>query len=328
MGKVTIEEVARLAGVSVASVSRFLNKPELITEKKRKSIAKAVKELNYKPSVYARRLAGVKLNTYGLIIPGYEGIFYSFYALEIIRSITLALERKDIDLHVHIFWGKDHFRSSLVDGVIFADIIGNESQLKRILGEGLECVVINRKIDDLKVNYVAVDNYKGAYEATEFLISHGHKNIAHLAGDLAVQCSQERILGYKQALEDNKIKVLEEYVKITNFSRFRAREKLEELFSDKKNRPTAVFCASDELALEVISFALEKNIRVPEDLSVIGFDDNPQCVYSSVALTTVKQPFVEMADKAVEILKKTAREKVERIVLSPTLVVRESVGFA
>jgi len=325
--KITIKDVARKAGVSIATVSRFLNNASL-KEENRQLIEKAVKELNYQPLLYARRLAGGKLDTFGLIIPGYEGIFYSFYALEIIREVGSSLGTKGIDLHLNIFWGKDNFKTSLIDGVIMADIIGNEKQLKRLIKEDVPLVVVNCQVEDLDVNCVAVNNFKGAYEATEFLVHHGHKRVAHLAGDLRVQCAQERIAGYKSALEKNGIALVKDYIKVTNFSRKEAWIKLEELFSSK-NPPTAVFCCSDEVASEVLKFAEEKRMEVPKDLSIIGFDDNPHCLYGNLMLTTVRQPLKAMVHQAVKILKENIESKksVRKIVLDTELIIRDTVSF-
>jgi LacI family transcriptional regulator len=326
--KNTIKEVAKHAGVSIATVSRYLNNPSSIKGENRRKVELAVKELDYHPFVYARRLAGGKLNTYGLIIPGYEGIFYSFYALEIIRAVALSLDKKGIDLHLHIFWNKDSFKTSLVDGAILADVIENESQLKRLVKENFPLVVINRKIEEPQVSFVTIDNFKGAYEATEFLIHHGHRLIAHLAGDVRVQCAKERLDGYKAALEKNKIKIREDYIKITNFSSKEAREKLEELFSAKE-APTAIFCCSDEVASEVLVYAEEKKIKVPKSLSVVGFDDNPHCLYGNLMLTTVRQPLDKMAASAVDILKEIIEKKSQpkRLVLETELIVRDTVDF-
>lgn len=326
--KITIKEVAQRAKVSIATVSRFLNKPTSIKKENRERVEKAIKDLNYHPLVYARLLAGAKLNVFGLIMPGYEGIFYSFYALEIIRGSAEALNKKGIDLHLHLFWNKDNFKASLVDGVIFADIIGNEKQLMRLVNEEVPIVVMNKKVEDLDVSYVTIDNFKGAYDATEFLIHHGHKKIIHLAGDGRVQCAQQRIDGFKAALEKNGIEPKKEQVQITNFSRKEARERLEEVFA-RKDMPTAIFCCSDEVASEVLSFAEERKIEIPEDLSVIGFDDNPHCLYGRLMLTTVRQPLDKMASLGVEILEEITRNKVpsKKIVLQPELIVRDTVAF-
>jgi LacI family transcriptional regulator len=325
---ITIKEVAKKAGVSIATVSRYLTNPTSIKGENRKNVQQAIQELGYQPFIYARKLAGGKLNTFGLIIPGYEGIFYSFYAIETIRNVALALDKKGIDLHLHIFWNKDNFRTSLVDGVIFADVIDNESQLKRLVKEKFPLVVINRKIEDPAVSYVAMDNFKGAYNATEFLIHHGHRFIAHLAGDLRVQCAQERLDGYKSALEKNKIKVREDFIKITNFSTKDARDKLEELFS-LKEPPTAIFCCSDDVAIEVLNFAEEKKIKVPKALSVIGFDDNVRKFHANLSITTVRQPIDKMATTGVEVLDEIIMKKTttKKIVLDCELIVRDTVDF-
>jgi LacI family transcriptional regulator len=325
--KITIKDVAKKAGVSIATVSRFLNGAPLKDDNKQK-IEKAIKEFNYEPSLYARRLAGGRLNTFGLIIPGYEGIFYSFYALEIIREVASALGEKSIDLHLNVFWNKDNFKASLVDGVIMADVIGNDKQLKRLISEETPLVVINKKIEENDVNYVSIDNFKGAHEAIEFLIRHGHKRIAHLAGDLRVQCAQDRLDGYKSALKNNNIDVDEQYIKNTNFSRKEGREALEDLFS-KEKVPTAVFCCSDEVASEVLNFAEEKRIEVPKKLSVIGFDDNPHCLYGNLMLTTVRQPLKAMAHEAVRILSENIENKKpsQKIVLGTELIIRDTVSF-
>jgi len=325
--KITIKDVALKAGVSIATVSRFLNNVPL-KEGNRKRIEEVVKELNYQPLLYARRLAGGKLDTFGLIIPGYEGIFYSFYALEIIREVASSLGVKGIDLHLNIFWDKDNFKTSLIDGVIMADVIGNENQLKRLVAEDVPLVVINRQIEDVDVSCVAVNNFKGAYEATEFLVHHGHKRVAHLAGDLRVKCAQDRVEGYKSALEKNGVALLKDYIKITNFSRKEARFKLEELFS-LKNPPTAVFCCSDEIASEVLNFAEERRIIVPKELSVVGFDDNPHCLYGNLMLTTIRQPLKAMVQQAVKILEENVESKksTQQIVLDTELIIRDTVDF-
>ncbi|MBN3040226.1 MAG: LacI family DNA-binding transcriptional regulator [Candidatus Omnitrophica bacterium] len=325
--KITIKDVAKRAGVSIATVSRFINKSPLKQENRAK-VEKAVKDLGYQPLIYARRLAGGKLDSFGLIIPGYEGIFYSFYALEIIRQVASSLDEKAIDLHLHIYWNQDSFKTSLVDGVILADVIGNEKQVKRLVKEEIPLVIINRNLSDLDVNCVAVNNFKGAYEASEFLIQHGHKKIAHLAGDSRVQCSQERLEGFKSALSKAGISLKDDYIKATNFSRKEAREKLEELFK-LKVPPTAIFCCSDEVASEVLNFAEEKRIEVPKELSVIGFDDNPHCLYGSLMLTTVRQPLREMAQQAVRILKENIKSKQppQKIILDTELIIRDTVSF-
>lgn len=325
--RITITDVAKRAGVSIATVSRFLNN-SFVKEKNRVKVERAVRELDYEPFIFARHLAGGRLDVFGLIIPGYEGVFYSFYALEIIREVAFALNQKAIDLHLNIFWNKDTFKASLVDGIIMADVIGNEKQLERFIKKDIPLVIVNRKMDHENVNFVAVNNFKGAYEATEFLINHGHNKIAHLAGDLNVQCAKERLDGYEAALKKNGIKVKDNYIKVTNFSRKEAQGKVKELFASK-SAPTAIFCCSDEVASEVLSFAEKNNIRIPKQLSLIGFDDNPRCILDDLMLTTIRQPFKTMVNHAVNILSDNikGKKKPKRIILNPEIVIGDTVGF-
>ena len=325
--KITIKEVAKQAGVSIATVSRFLNNFSLKKINKQ-NVENAIAKLNYHPFIYARRLAGGQMGVFGLIIPGYEGVFYSFYAIEIIREVALALNEQDTDLHLSVFWNRDTFKTSIVDGIIMADILGNQQQFKRFLKEKIPLVVINRNIGEENVNSVAIDNFKGAYDATEFLINHGHKQIMHFAGDLRVQCASERLMGFQSALEKNNIKASKQQVKYTNFSRRQTRLILEELFSSG-DIPTAIFCCSDEVASEVLNFAEEKRINIPKKLSVIGFDDNPHCLNDHLMLTTVRQPLKKMVQQAVKVLSDNVNGKKiqQKIVLEPEFIIRDTVSF-
>jgi LacI family transcriptional regulator len=211
-------------------------------------------------------------------------------------------------------------------GIIFADIIGNRQQLEEALLSGTSCVVINNRVSDLEVDCISVDNLGGAVSAVEYLISLGHKRIAHISGDLITQAAQERLEGYKAALKKNGLPIDERYIFKTDYSRGHARQAAEKLL--KNLEATAVFVASDSMALEVMAVARELGRHIPEDLSIVGFDDNPSGLYGPVALTTVRQPLIKMAQEGVKLLNQLMqhgkRPKVQRIVLPTELVVRES----
>ena len=326
---VTIKEVARYAGVSIATVSRVLNDSPSVKERNKVRVLEAVRKLGYKPNVFAQRLAGGRLNVVGLIIPGYEGIFHSYYGQEIIKNVGLGLEVIKKDLFLHIFWGKDNFSTSYVEGVIFNDIIRNEDQLKRLIDEAIPCVVINKRVDEIKVSYVAIDNVKGALEATKYLIDLGHKRIAHISGDLSTQCAQERLSGFRRALKEAQVTVPDYFVQDAGFSRAQARKSAEFLFNQEV-KPTALFCASDDMAYEIILYLLEKGINVPKDISVVGFDNNPQYLHGPVTITTVYQPLNEMVSYALKILQDhiAGKSMIIRKVLSPKLVVGDSTTYA
>ncbi len=327
-GNVSINDVARLAGVSITTVSRVINKVSTVKEKNRVQVFDAIKQLNFQPSIFAQRLATGKSNVVALVIPRYEGIFYSYYALELIRGIGTLCEALKLDLLLHLTDTKAPLNLKGIGGVIFADIIGNRSQLEDALAAGIPSIVINHYIDDLEVSCIAIDNITGAQEATEYLIGLGHRKIAHITGDMVTQAATHRSEGYKKALKKNNIGINENYIVKTDYSRGQARTAAETLMK-MPDPPTAVFVASDSMALEVMAVARELGRRLPEDLSIVGFDDNPSGLYGPVSLTTVRQPLIKMAEESVKelnlmISRKDKRPKAKKVLLPTELVIRES----
>lgn len=323
--KTSIVEVAELAGVSITTVSRVINKIPSVSEASRKKVEEAIRKLRFVPSPHAQALASGKTNTVALIIPRYEGIFYSFYALELIRGIGTLCDVLKLDLLLHLTTGRDIFNYKSAGGIIFADIIGNRPQLEWALRENIPVVVINNFVDDLEVSCVAIDNLGGAKNAVQYLIGLGHTRIAHIAGDTLSQAAVFRLEGYKKALAENGIKENLEYIVKTDYSRGQARQATEKLLS-LNDPPSAVFVASDSMALEVMAVIMEKGKRVPDDISIIGFDDNPSSLYGAVAMTTVRQPLIRMAEAGVKELYSLIKGKKEiaKIVLPTELIIRDS----
>jgi len=325
---ISIKDVARMAGVSITTVSRVINKISSVKEENRINVLEAVKQLNFQPSIFAQRLATGRSNVLALVIPRYEGIFYSFYAMELIRGIGTLCEALKLDLLLHLTDSRTPLNLKGVGGVIFADIITNRQQLEDALSSGLPSIVINNYVQGLEVDCIAIDNKKGAQEAVDYLIGLGHKKIAHITGDLITQAAAWRFEGYKQALGKNNIEFNPEYVFKTNYSRGEARHAAEKLIKMPK-APTAVFVASDSMALEVMTLARELGRKIPDDLSIVGFDDNPSGLYGPVALTTVRQPLIKMAEESVKelnllIAAKDAVHKAKKVLLPTELVIRES----
>ena len=324
---ISIEDVARLAGVSISTVSRVINKKSSVKEKNRIRVLNAVKQLKFQPSVFAQRLATGKSNVVALVIPRYEGIFYSFYVLELIRGIGTLCDALKLDLLLLLTDVRSDLNLRGVGGIIFSDIIGNRHQLEDALGRGIPCVVVNNYIYDLEVNCIAIDNKGGAEKAVEYLISLGHKKIAHIAGDLVTQAASQRLEGYKNILQKNNISLKEEYIFKTDYSRGQARLAAEKLVK-MADPPTAVFVASDSMALEVMAVARELGKEIPRDLSIVGFDDNPSGLYGPVALTTIRQPLIQMAEESVKelnlLIGLEKKPKFKKIMLPAELVVRES----
>ncbi len=328
---VSISDVARLSGVSITTVSRVINNVRTVKEESRVKILNTIKELKFRPSISAQRLATGKSNVVALVIPQYEGIFYSFYALELIRGIGTLCNALKLDLLLHLTKRQSVLNLSGIGGIIFADIIGNRQQLQSALEQNVPCVVINNFVEDLDVSCIAIDNLGAAKAVVNYLISLGHKKIAHITGDLSTQAAAQRFEGYKQALEKNNIALDERYIFETDYSRGQARASAENLFK-MQEAPSAVFIASDAMALEVMSVARELGKSIPADLSIVGFDDNPSGLYGPVALTTVRQPLIKMGEESVKkislLMDTKKNEKIEKIILPTELVIRESCKSA
>lgn len=326
---ISIKDVARLAGVSITTVSRVINKVGSVKDENRIKVLDAIKRLNFQPSIVAQRLATGKSNVIALVIPRYAGIFYSFYVLELIRGIGMFCESLKLDLLLHLNDSRTVLNLRGIGGIIFADIIGNRSQLEDSLASGIPCVVINNHIEDLDVSCISIDNLGGAEQAVKYLINLGHKRIAHITGDLVTHAAVQRLEGYKQALKNSDIEFRPEYVFKTDYSRGQARQATVEMLN-MPQPPTAVFIASDSMALEVMTVAKEMGKDIPQNLSIVGFDDNPSGLYGSVSLTTVRQPLVKMAQESIKELNllvnhnKKTPVKVKKVILPTELVIRES----
>lgn len=324
--KINIQDVADRAGVSITTVSRVLNNVSTVSQVNRVKVEEAIAHFKYKPNANAQRLASGVNSAIALVMPGYPGIFHSFYAIELIRGIGHACETLRLDMMFHITNGLNPLNSNSVGGVIFADIIENRKQIESAIAMGTPCMIINNEADDLDVSYIAINNQMGGQIAAEYLAGLKHKKIATVTGSLSTQAGLQRFEGFKQALKELKISLPEEYVYQGDYSRRCARFAAEQ-FLELKNPPTAIFAASDEMALELIATFLEKGVKVPEDISVIGFDDNPACLFGPVAVTTIRQPLFKMAEDAVRQLNSIISGKTQghqKTLLSPELVIRES----
>ncbi len=322
-----IEDVAKAAGVSITTVSRVINKFPTVKEENRRRVEEVVRRLNFRPNVAAQRLASGSTNAIGLEIPRYEGIFYSFYAMEIFRSVGIACDSLKVDLLLHLTDGKTQVNSAAVGGVVFADLISNRKHAQELIALNVPVVIMNYFAPELECSSVSIDNVKGAQSATEYLIHMGHKRIAFLTGDLMSQAALHRLEGYKAALKNAGIALQEDYILKGDYSRKSARVASERIL-ELKERPSAVFVSSDDMAMEVVSSFLENNLKVPEDISIIGFDDDPVCLYGPVALTTMRQPLKEMAQAAVKELYLKMQDptrQVNRLILPAELVIRDSV---
>ncbi|HBG64576.1 MAG: hypothetical protein A2Y00_03445 [Omnitrophica WOR_2 bacterium GWF2_43_52] len=274
-----------------------------------------------------------KAKAYALIVPRFEDVLHSFYASEIIKGVSLAASHLKADVLIHITERARHedwlnwpvLNSSYLDGVLFADIDSDTATLKKFIAKGIPYLVLNNAFDE-PINSISIDNEKAAVEAMQYLVKLGHKKIATIAGDLHTQSGKARLKGYKEALAKHKLPLKDEYIGVGGFLRTPARAAAEKLLH-LHQRPTAIFAASDVMALELIDLARKEGLSIPHDISIIGFDDNPIALYSSIGLTTVRQPIVEMGQLGLETLDQIAQRKVKlpvKSTLPAKLVLRES----
>lgn len=273
--------------------------------------------------------------TFVLVVPRFEDIFHSFYAIEVIRGASLSASRLNADFLIHITDRDDHrgwLDSTLmdphyIDGILFADIDNDVAIVKKAIRRQVPCLVLNNILDE-PINYVAVDNKKAAFDVIDHLWDMGHRKIATIAGDVSTQAGLMRLEGFREAMHERGVPVSRSYVTFGEFLRTPARNAALRILK-LEDRPTAVFAASDVMALELIDAAKAMGIRVPQDLSVVGFDDNPLCANSAVALTTVSQPVSEMGRLGAENLSLISRGKARlpvKIKLPTQLIKRKSVA--
>ncbi len=273
--------------------------------------------------------------TFVLVIPRFEDIFNSFYAGEIIKGVSVAASRLKIDVLMHITDRENHrtwldsplFERPMIDGILFADIDNDINVVKRAINRGLPTLVLNNYLKQ-PVNCISIDNYQAAIDAVERLVTLGHHRIATIAGEQMTQAGQNRLMGFCDALETIGIAIPKSYIAYGNFLRTPARKAAERLLA-MKDRPSAIFAASDVMAMEVLDVAREKKIKVPDDLSVIGFDNNPLAWAGSIALTTFAQPLVEMGRLGIEHLKKISEGKEKlpfKLMLPASYVEKQSVA--
>jgi len=326
--KPTIYDVATKAGVSIATVSKVLNNTGRISEKTRNHVLKVMQSLNYQPSVMASALTGKSTYTIGLLIPDLANPFFS----ELARSIedrghelgyNLVICSTDYNTQKEAKY-IDLLKRKSVDGIILASGFEDTSEVEKLIQENFPVTIVARDFPLSEVNSVSIDDFQGGYEATSYLIKLGHERIAIVARD--VWSNRERMRGYKKALEDHNLGEYTpfEFAQETNVESGR---KLALKYLSSPTPPTAIFACNDLLAIGVIQTARELNLHVPDDISVVGFDNTIIATLVDPELTTMAQPIKtmghEVMDLMVEVIKKERLNK-RRIVLSPNLVIRRS----
>lgn len=335
MARATIRDIAEKAGVSITTVSLVLNGKELrIASATKKKIIRIANELNYRPNQLAVGLITKKTNTIGLIVPDISNTFFgelakgaekeaSSCAYNIILCNTNDNPDKDVE-YLNILLDRG------VDAVIMVPSANSaDSMAKKCLTLMEQCqkplVLVDRIKMGEKHTSISVDHEQGGYIATKYLIENGHTRIGCITGPLGMLNSRLRFLGFKKALKDSDIRFQAKYVEEGNYHVEDGERLAEGLF---ENKVTAIFAFNDLMAYGVYKAAAKHGCRIPEDISVVGFDDLFYSGIMEVPLTTIHQPSYEIGEAAVKRIVELVKDentKKEAIIFKPKLIVRNSV---
>ena len=329
---VTSRNVARLAKVSQSAVSRAFTPGRSVSEKTRRKVLDAARLLGYRPNAHARSLITKSSRIIGLVLSYLENLFYPV-ALE---QLALRLQRDGY--HVLLFINHDANADRLVDEILQYHVDGivlaASTLSSRLAGEcaaaGIPVVLFNRVMaagSDGAVSSVRTDNAAGGRAIAHFLAGAGHRRVAFIAGNEESSTNLERERGFLAGLAETGLKVCGRAV--GNYDFEQARRATHQLFGRPAGRPDAVFVASDHMAFSVMdALRFELGLRVPADVSVVGFDNVPQAAWGSYQLTTIEQPLAPMIEATVALLQRYLAGAVlppaENVVVPGTLVVRES----
>lgn len=327
----TIREVAQKAGVSYATVSHVINNTRFVSEETRARVQEAMAELNYRPNAVARSLRSGKTNTIGLILPDSSNPYFA----EIGRAIeeeafglgySIILCNMELDPDREILY-IDVLLKKQVDGIIFVATGDYLPHLALLREQNIPVVMIDRHLPDQEVDTVSTDNYQGGCLATQHLLSLGHRRIACITGPSSqITPSGNRLKGYRQALEDARVDYDEQIVCLGDFhprSGFEITQKLFQL----PQPPTAIFACNDLMALGALRAANQAGLRVPQELSIVGFDNIDLANFINPPLTTVSQEQEHLGIWATRTLVRRITDRqipYVQEVLPTRLVVRES----
>jgi len=332
--KSTIKDVANIANVSITTVSRVFNGSEGVSAKTRRRVLKVIKELGYSPSAMASGLKTRLSKSIGIAVPDTMGDFYG----EVINGIeSVATENEYnlvISLNHHIVREElsavNFFKAKKVDGAILVTTSGDDDYIRSLIDEGYNIVLLDRDPHSLKADTVKIDNFRGGYIATEYLLNLGHSAILFIQGVPYIDSSKERFNGYKRALKDNKIKFNPDFILSGDFTVNSGYLSIKRYLEEHGLNFTAIFAANDQMAIGAIKVLNDKGISVPDEVSIVGFDDSYISPYVIPPLTTIKQRREEMGKIATELLldrinSRHKEEKTPRQIIIPVeLIKRES----
>lgn len=332
---VTIDDIAKKAGVSSATISRVLNNSSYVKEETKVKVLKVIEEMNYVPSAIARSLSKRETNTIGIIVPDITNSYFG----EIIKGISKIAE--EVGLNIILFNTNNDARSEIkaldevkkhrLKGVIMTPGFG-DTELQNIFTDminsiNIPIVLVSADLNYIELNGVFVDDIKGGYDATNLLINNGHKNIGIITGMISSSSAVNRLNGYKEALIENNISIIDDYIKEGKFNLDNAYELTKE-FLDMPNPPTAIISCSNRMTLGVIKALFERGKKIPKDIALIGFNKIDLIDIVGINLTYIEDSPMELGQAAIRLLldifESKEKNKIKRIKIPPKLILNGS----
>ena len=325
----TIKDVAKLAGVSISTVSYALNGTRSISDETKKKVFAAAKELDYKPSGIARSLKMKSNKMIAVVVNEFKGPIYQ----EIIHGVSKAAKKYGYEvIAAECFSEKTQITKVLsqrfVDGAVILASYLSDDMIKNLVGDNFPIVVLDREIKNKNITSILIDNELGTYEAINYFYEQGHRKIGFLGGPKDSYDNNTRFKGFKNAMEKLNLEFPKEWSLSSNFTEKGGYSVVEDFLNNipSEQWPTAFFVSNDEMAIGAMRAFQEYGINVPEDMAIIGFDDIELCKYVTPKLSTIHRPCYELGTMAANsLISKLEGEKVSNLIsLSSELIIRES----
>lgn len=305
----TIKDVAKYAGLSIATISKYINGGN-VREENKKRIEEAIKALDFRVNEIARGLKTNKTATVGVLIPSLENIFLTSIVsriesilLEYGYSTIICDYRQDRELENLKF---DFLMNKLVDGIIFVPQNIDEDKIRKALEKDVPVILLDRSLKDIDCDAVLVDNLNAAYDAVELLFTKGHRRIGIISGPQDIYTARERLKGYLRIHNDYEIEIDDDLIKYGDYE-IQSGMELMNSFLDMENPPTAVFVTNYEMTLGAVMALNSRNISVPDELSLIGFDNMQLANVVKPKLCIVVQPMQQIGEYSAHLLLKRMR---------------------
>lgn len=332
--RVTIDDVARLAGVSYQTVSRVINNKPHVSPATKQRVQEVIAETGYRPSPIARSLVTARTATIGLVVPDISNPYFSAIARGVERvayahnySVLLCNTGEDASRELEVLHTLDE---RYVDGVIACGLRQEDAPLQKALIQFHAAVLVNRRIADKAIPAVMVDDILGGYLATQHLLQLGHTAVGLIAGPVASYSGNRRLRGYKQALAEANIEIQPDWIQHC-FPTIAGGEAAAHSLLANQPELSALFCYNDLVAIGALRDCTAVGRRVPEDIAIVGFDGITMAALMSPPLTTCHVPRVDMGSQAVYMLLSCINDEAggcDEIIVTPELVVRASTAVS